>query len=174
MYYLLRLTNTCCVWIHEKEGISPVDFTTDETCGSLLQSHATIFETVDANPALLVIAAAAHYAALSGSEESGMGTALSLGESLLEPSFLWAPPSARAAVFEWARNVAMVKFATTTDLLVDLSNDCIGDVLEFLIPGMPRKEYMDIFTLPSLPEAYAWVHAIVAAAYVVSLEIIMR
>ena len=87
----------------------------------------------------------------------------------VHPSFAWAPGGAQYMVFAWAQDAFELQFAATTQPCVDLPDDCIGDVLEFIHARMTRAEYMYVATHCSSPEAQAWVRSVVAAAVAVSV-----
>jgi len=157
-----------------QNGRTPIDLVTDDTCRALLESHAAIVATVHSTPSVLVSHALAHCVKLSASKETTSATSAELSPVLylLDPSFHWAPPAARAAVFAWARNVAQVQFATLeVHLFSELPDDCAGDVLDFLDFSMPHTEWPYIATNCTSLDAQAWVCAVVAAAVKVRIEI---
>jgi len=94
---------------------------------------------------------------------------LSLRDYQLDPSFLWAPRAACAAVFAWVRSAAIAQSASTCEAFAELPDDCAGDVLEFiLVTHLSRQESLHIATHSPSPEAHAWLHAVVNAAIAVS------
>ena len=149
-----------------KNGATPLDLATDDTCRDILENHVTVLATITEDPTTLVAAALAHCATLSASEERLPATALCLRAHQLDPAFLWAPPAARAAVVAWALHVFVAQLASTTEPFERLAVDCAGDILEFF--GMTRNESDLIAKHCSSPEAHGWVRAVIAAAVVVN------
>ena len=150
-----------------KNGASPLDLATDDTCREILEHHKAIYASITEDPTTLVAAALAHCATLSvSSEERLPAMALSLRAHPLDPAFLWAPPAARAAVVAWAQDVFIAQLAATVQLFEELPDDCAGDVLEFF--GMTRNESDLNAKHCSSPEAQDWVRAVIPAAVVVS------
>ena len=96
-----------------------------------------------------------------------MTAALPLHEYQLGPSFLWATPAARTTVFAWARDAFIAQIAANTQPFEELSDDCAGDVLEFLDTTMARAEILHVATHCSSTEAHAWLHEVLAAAITV-------
>ena len=154
-----------------KNGTTPLDLATDDTCREMLEHHAAILATIDDDPATLVSSIQTLCANLSASDEPLPAMALYLRAFQLDPSFHWAPLAARAAVFTWARDAFIVQLATTTRPFTILPDDCAGDVLEFIEMGMTRSEKLHITTHCSSPEACAWVRAVIAAAAVTAISV---
>ena len=154
-----------------KNGATPLDLATSQSCRDILEHHLAVLAAITANTDSLVSAAIAHSAALSAFRVPAPPTpTLKLRSYQLDPSFLWAPPTARAAVVAWARDAYAVQLAANTYDFTDLPDDCAGDVLEFLNTSMPRAEMLHVTAHCSSPEAHAWVRAVVAAAVAVSTE----
>ena len=86
------------------------------------------------------------------------------------PFLLLGPRTARAAIFVWAQGAFIVQLAAKTEPFAALSDDCAGDVLEFIELGMPSAEALHIATHCSSPEACAWVRAVTAKAVVVRIK----
>jgi len=149
----------------------PLKEANDSKCRALLEHHAASLEVLEEDPQALLSAVQAHWAALStnASEALTPMVALSLRPYHFDPSFLWAPHAARNAVISWARNVYTVQQATTNQLFAEISDDCSGDVLEYLEMSMPRIESLKVAAHGSSPETRAWVRAIVASAVVVRI-----
>jgi len=154
-----------------KNGATPLDLATDDTCREFLEHHAAVCATVMENSAILVAFVFAHCTTLSASGEPVPNTALSLRAHQLDPYFLWAPPAARAAVFAWARGAFQAQLAATTQPFGGLPDDCEGDVLDFFGMAMTRFEALHVATHCSSPEARAWVRDVVTAAVSVSAVI---
>jgi hypothetical protein len=154
----------------DTNSATPVDLAVPGcACHDLLKHHACILRQVDADPAALVSAAVAHCAILSSSsKESVPAPALTLRAYQLDPSFLWAPPTARFKIFAWARNTSIYQLAATTQPRSQLPDDCAGDIMDYLTTTMPRTETLHILTHCSSPEAQDWVRAGIAAAVTVS------
>jgi hypothetical protein len=92
-------------------------------------------------------------------------TVLSQRAFQVDPSFPWAPASARTTIFSWARDLFLLKkYALSFQPLVDLPDDCIGDVLEYLMSTVTRKETVGLSTHWPTPETHAWIRAVIAAA----------
>jgi hypothetical protein len=136
---------------------------------AFLQHHATILKFVYEFPDSLIPNVVAHCATLSGCVDAAPAPALSLHIYQLEPSFLWAPGDARAAIFAWAKDAFVVHVAATTEPFTDLPDDCAGDVLDYLDLKMCRMASLLIATKLSSPDARAWVRAVTAAAVAVSI-----
>lgn len=102
---------------------------------------------------LLVVAALAHWAELSLSHQFLPSSALSLRAYQLEPSFLWASPSTRAAVVAWAHGTFIAQLAVNTPPFFDLPDDCAGDILEYLELFMIREVKLIHMSHSSSPEA---------------------
>ena len=158
----MRLLHACQ---RRKNGATPLDLATDDTCRDILEHHQAIFALVTEDPTILVTALLALCATHSDFEEPGPSSALSLRAHHFNPAFLWAPTAARSAVIAWALHVFIAQLAATIQLFEDLPDDCAGDVLEFF--GMTHKESERIAKHCSSPEAHAWVCAVIAAAVVV-------
>jgi len=154
-----------------QNGATPLDLATDDTCRKILEHHAAVYATVMYDPAILVAFVLAHCATLSASGDPVPKTALSLRAHQLDPSFLWAPPAARAAVFAWARNAFQAQLAATTQPFGVLPDDCAGDVLDFFGMAMTRFEALHVTTHCSSPEACAWVREVVTAAVAVAIAV---
>ena len=155
-----------------KNGATPLDLATDDTCRDILENHVTVLATITEDPATLVAAALAHCATLSASVERLPATALALRAHQLDSAFLWAPPAARSAVVVWARDVFIAQLAATIEPFDDIADDCARDVLEFF--GMTHNESELIATLCSSPEAQDWVRAVIAVPVAVGAPIIIR
>jgi len=125
-------------------------------------------DRVHENPAILISTIRAHCTELSASGGGVLAPELALRSYHFDPSFLWVPSVARGMVFRWARNVHVAQLASTTQPFLHLSDDCAGDVLEFLPMTMPRTESPHMVAHCSSPEAQAWVRAVLA---VVALEV---
>jgi len=91
-------------------------------------------------------------------------TVLSQCAYQVDPSFRWATNDARISIFSWSRDVFLLKHATFFQPLVDLPDDCIGDVLEYLMSTLTRTETVHITLHWPSPEAHSWIRAVVAAA----------
>ena len=151
----------CCC----KADYTPEDIANDEACQDLIEHSKALLETLEANPEALLTSAKAHCAALAAPDEPIPETALSLRAYHFDPCFLWAPYKARAKVFEWAQEVIIAQLAVKAPFLEELSDDCNGDILEFLVSTMTRTDLLNTMsTLCSSPEANAWVRAIVVEA----------
>ena len=127
-------------------------------------------DAIAAAPATLISIAVAHCVGLSAPEWAMPASEVSLFAYQLGPSFFWAPRTARAAIFVWARDAFIVQLAANTEQFAALSDDCAGDVLEFIELGMPRSEALHIATYCSSPEAHSWVRAVAAKAVVVRIK----
>ena len=90
---------------------------------------------------------------------------LALRAHHLDPSFLWIPPAARAAVVAWTRDAYMAQHACSINPFQRLPEDCAGDVLEFFGTS-PKESELAAFHCSSLV-AQNWVRAVLAAAVVV-------
>jgi len=77
-------------------------------------------------------------------------------------------------VVAWARDAFIGQLAAATRPFLDLSDDCAGDVLDFLELAMPHTDLVHIAAKCSSPEAQNWVLAIVVAAAVVRIVIHLR
>lgn len=147
--------------IKDSNGATPLDLATDDACRDILMHYAGTYATLVENPSFLVSSALAHCANLSASVPT---TEPSLRARQLDPSFRWAPPTARSAVIAWARAAFMIQLAATTQPFEKLPEDCAGDVLEFLETAVTCTEASHIVRHCSSPEASAWVRAVLAAA----------
>jgi len=96
-----------------------------------------------------------------------MTTGLSLREHQLGPSFFWATPAARAAIFTWARDVFIAQTAAITQPFEELPDDCAGDVLDFLETTMTPLKMLHVAMQYSSSDARACVCATVRAAIAV-------
>jgi hypothetical protein len=151
-----------------KNGATPLDLATDDTCHDLLEHHATILATMTDDPATLMACILEHCATLSASEDRVVpSTPLTLRPYHLDPSFLWAPPAPRAAVIAWAQNAFIAQLAGSTQPFTDLLEDCACDVLEFFEMALTRTDALLIAEHCSSSEARAWVRAVIASAVVV-------
>jgi len=143
----------------------------DDDCRDLLEHHAYVLAALDDDPNLLVSAAVEYCAALADSSKATVPatrpTSLLLRAFHRDPSLLWAPREVRRLLFEWARNVLVVQQAASNQLFSELTDDCAGDVLDFLQVSMSRTESLHVATCCSSPEAQAWVRAVVVAAVLV-------
>jgi hypothetical protein len=153
-----------------KNGKTPLDLADNDACRELLEHHNAALGSLNANPTGLVLATLAHCA---GKEPSDVAIP-SLRAYHFDPSFLWAPPIAREAVFAWARDAYTAQVATTVPPFLGLSDDCIGDVLDYLQSKTLRPGMMNIVAESSSPEAHAWVCAIITAAIAVSVAILLE
>jgi len=61
-----------------------------------------------------------------------------------------------------------VKLTISADLVVELPDDCAGDVSDFLTEIMSRAEITIAMKHLSSPEAYAWVRKMITAEVIVS------
>jgi len=157
----------------DDNGVSPLDLAAPHSaCRNLLEHHAAVLETLAKKTGELVSAAFAHCANLSASNEPVPEAALSPHEYQLNPSFFWASPDARAAVFTWAYAAYITQLATTTRPFLELPDDCAGDVLDYFVVEMARSDSFCIATHCSSPEAHAWVAAVVTAAVAVRVKAI--
>ena len=129
------------------------NFASDYDCHILLEQHEEALAFFDTRPTALVTAVVAHCSTLSGAKEFAPPTALSLQTYHFYPSFLWAPPAARTAVCQWARNAAIVQLAAYTKPFVELPDDCAGDVLEYLEMEMARAKTLHVSTHCTSPAA---------------------
>jgi len=145
----------------------PHKHATDDACRTLLEHHAAVLATLDADPAALFPAAAIEHCTNFGSKVEASLSPLSLCPYHLDPSFLWAPSAARSTLISWARSVYLVHQATMSPSFAELPDDIAGDVFEFLESPMSRTELMHITTHCSSPEARNWVHALIEVAVVV-------
>ena len=144
------------------------NFASDYDCHILLEQHEEALAFFDTRPTALVTAVVAHCSTLSGAKEFAPPTALSLQTYHFYPSFLWAPPAARTAVCQWARNAAIVQLAAYTKPFVELPDDCAGVVLEYLEMEMARAKTLHVSTHCTSPAACVWVHTVTTAAIAVS------
>ena len=94
--------------------------------------------------------------------------ALSQRAYRLNPSFGWAPREARNSIIAWTREAYTVHLAA--EILNDLPEDCIGDVFEFLLSRLSRKEVFNVATYCSSLEAQAWLRAVLGAAVTVMVS----
>jgi hypothetical protein len=78
---------------------TPLDLATDETCRTFLKHHCAALVAIAAAPVTLVSTAVAHCVGLYASVWAMPASNVSLFASQLGPSFFWAPPNARAAIF---------------------------------------------------------------------------
>lgn len=124
-----------------------------------------VLDILEADPAALVVSAKAHCAALASPSEPVPEATLQLRAYRFDACFLWAPYKAHAKVFEWVQDLFIAQLAVRTPFLEELSDDCNGDILEFLVSTMTRTDLLNTMsTLCSSPEANAWVRAIVVEA----------
>ena len=152
----------------DKNGAVPLDLATDGTCRNLLKHHCDVLSSLAADPSKFARAALEHCTILSAPDESAAeSTVLPLCAYQLNPSFLWAPPAARAAMIAWARDVYIIQFATATEPCSELPDDCSGDIFEYLNLTMTRCESLHVAMHCSSSVACAWVHAIVKEAVMV-------
>jgi len=175
-YAFLCTSLPCRVFssVCEKNGATPRDLATEGTCRGLLEHHAAVLTTLNADSSALVSAAAARCTTLSAPEEVVLATSLSLRPFQLDPSFLWAPPHARNALFTWARDVYIAQLAFITDPFEAIPDDCAGDVLEFFGMTMHRVEALHVGAHWTSPEVRAWMRAAIAAAVAVKLLYITK
>ena len=160
-----------------QNGATPLDLATHgSTCHALLQEHAAVLAALhdDLIGVLLkaAISCADSHPMLDKEKSLTTPTFTTAADSTanhFHPSFAWAPPTARAVIFAWARDALIVQLAATSHPCKDLPDDCLGDVLEFFESTMARVEYMYVATHCSSPEAQAWVRSVVAAAVAVSV-----
>jgi len=150
------------VGIKDKNGATPLDLATpDSACRDFLEHHATAFATIDANERELLTAAFIHYGTFSELKDCMPPERLSLRPCHFDPSFVWAPPAARAAVFGYTQS------ATTIEPFADLPDDCAGDVLDFFDMILPRWIMLFLVTHYSSPGANAWIFEVLTAAIAV-------
>jgi len=148
-----------------KNGATPLDLATDDTCREILEHHAAVYALLTEDPTTLVAFALAYCATLSASKEPLPPMVLSLRAHHFDPAFLWAPPAARAAVVAWAQHAFIAQVAAKTQPFERLPVDCAGDVVEFF--GITPVESELIAKHSYSPEACAWVRAVIATAVVV-------
>ena len=150
-----------------KYGVTPLDLATDDTCREILEHHAAVVASIKENPTVLYSALAAHCVALSTPQETMPATDLTLREHQLDPFFLWAEPTARSAIFAWARDTCITQLAPSNQPFDKLPEDCAGDVLEYLDTTMTRQEMLNASSHCPSPEAHAWLHEVFATAIAV-------
>ena len=156
--------------ITDSNGATSLDLATDETCLEILVHHAAILATIVDDPVVLATSVLAHCCILSASRELQTATTtLPLRRHHLQPSFLWAPPAARAAVVAWARDAFIAQVAATTQPFVELPDDCAGDILDFIEMAMARTDALHIVINCSSSEAHAWVRDVVTAAFTAAI-----
>ena len=124
------------------------------------------------SPAVLASFAFSYYGSLSAPNDMVPTSDLSLRAYQLDPSFLWAPPAARASVFSWARDAFIAQSARSSQLFADLPDDCAGDVLEFLNETITRKDSLFIATHTPTPEAQAWFDSLIKAGLAVKFGLL--
>ena len=166
--------NDCHMCQQPKNGATPLDLATDGdgTCREILEHHAVVCVSVTDDPAIITSAVVAHCAILSATKEPAPSTALTLRPYHFDPFFSWAPPTARAAVFAWARDAFIAQLAATSSQpLRNIPDDCAGDIFDFLEMTMARQEVLHISKHCSSPEARAWVLAVLTAAVTVSIAV---
>jgi hypothetical protein len=154
-----------------KIGAKSLDVTSDDACRALLDHHVSILTALETDPDALVSAASAHCAFLTAPKKTTPAPALSLHPYHLRPSFLWAPHEARCAVFKWARNAYVAQVVASSEAFVILSDDCAGDVFEYLEIAMTRADSLHFTTHGSSLEAQAWVREVLEARVAVSTRI---
>jgi len=152
--------------IKDSNGATPLNLAIDDICYGILKDYAGAYAILIEYPTSLVSSILAHSAALPSAIEPVPTTALSLRAHQLDPSFRWALPAARAAVYSWARDAFIVQLAANTQPFEKLPEDCAGDVLDFFETALTRAEASHLTTHCSSPEASAWVCAIIVAAVV--------
>ena len=155
-------------FVSVKNGETPLLLAIDDACYETLEHHMHVLMDLARDPSLLVAAAVAHCAGFSASNQSVPKTSLVLRPYQLDPTFLWAPPEARNAIYSWARESFDVQVAANTQPFLELPDDCAGDILEYLKLTMTRTESLQIATHCSSLEAHAWVRSLIAATTVVS------
>jgi len=148
---------------------SLVGLATDDACRDLLKHHAAVLDTLKSTPEALVFAAIAHCGSLSASpmETDAVPALHDVRAYHFDPSFLWAPRSARTKVVAWAGDAFIAQIAGTMAPFSELPDDCVGDVLEYFEMNMPRAESLHLVAHCSSAEACAWVRAVVMAAVLV-------
>jgi len=194
--HCLLILNLTCGWIYctcawcNKYGDKALGLTTDETCREILEHHAASLKLLASEPSALVAVAAAHCAnflvpfknddekkapvkalekAAAETKAPSEAIKLPLRAYELEPPFLWAPRAARTTLFAWIRDVSIAITAASTEPFMHLSDDCQGDVLNFLEPTMTHEETLHISEHWSPnPDVCAWVRGVMAAAVAVS------
>ena len=134
------------------------------TTREILEHHAAVCASIIGDPTRLVAAALSYCATLSASQERLPTTEVSLRKYHFDPCFLWAPRAARAAAIAWARSAFIVQLAANIEPFEVLSDDCAGDILEFIEITVTRKAAQLVVTHCSSPAARAWSQSIIAAA----------
>ena len=161
----ILITAGACTESEDMHGLRPLQYAVDDKCRCVLEHHAAVLAVLDANPPNFLIATlVAHCTALSDTPGIMPETPISLSAFDYDAFFLWARPSVRAAVFEWARDAHIAQLAATYQTFADLPDDCAGDVLEFLSIAMTRRESAYIVTHCSSSKARAWVRSIVVSS----------
>jgi len=148
----------------DRNCATPLDLATDASCRELLEHHAAVLATLAKDPAALVPAAIAYCATLSTTDETVRAEKLSLREYQVRPSFLWATPAARTAVFKWARDAFIIQLAAMTPPFSLVPDDCAGDILEYLEIALSRPESLHLLAYCSSRKAHVWVRAVAEAA----------
>ena len=147
-----------------------LDDANGDECRDLLEHHGIVLAALDDDPNLIISAALEHCVALSNEQKASVpAKELPLRPYHFDPSFLWANPDARAAIFKWARSAFVVQQAAAISLFANLPDDCACDVLDFLQVPMPRSESLHVATCCASPEAQAWMRAVVVAAVLVRI-----
>ena len=82
----------------DKNGMTPLDLATDDTCCALLVYHASIIAKLNDNPRRIISTAVSFCATLSKPDNLPSSSVLPLNAYRLKPSFLWTPPAARAVL----------------------------------------------------------------------------
>ena len=139
----------------DRNGATPLDLATDENCRALLEHHNAVLAVLNGDPTALIPAVIEHCVAFSAPKAWRPEAVLSLGAYHLDPSFLWAPPTARAVLFSWARDAFVVQLAATTPPFFEIPDDCAGDILEFIEMALPRANSLYIMAHCLSSEAHA-------------------
>lgn len=152
-------------------GERPLDVASDDACRALLVHHNAVFAVVRDNPLALLHFVYEHCARGAPPEEILVAPELPLRAYHLDPSMLWAPAPARAAVVAWAKDAIVGQAVAMTLSLADLPDDCAGDILDFLEMSMTltrRQELLHHSTTSIMsPEAHTWMREVIIAAVVV-------
>jgi len=138
-------------------------------CSALLQHHAEVLSFLRKEPAALLRTVIAKHPTLPapalGSDSGSSLAALPLHAFHRSPSFLWAPPAARAKVVTWARDAFIFQHAAMKPFLdLPAAADCVGDIFEYFETTMTRTESLHMATQYIAPEARAWVRAVIREA----------
>jgi len=144
-----------------KQCFKPIDYATDEACRAFLKHHEEYVLPRSNDPECLLDVAIEYCSPLSAS--SNVETEENLHMYHLDPYFFWAPPDARYMIFGWAQNAFTNQLAAYTQPVLELLEDCAGDVLEYLDTTMTREDSLYYATECATPAAHAWVRDVLAA-----------